>query len=427
MKKISFLILLLTISNGIFAQKKKAKTTEPVAAESPKQDYKKLYSGLQWRNIGPFRGGRSLAVAGHKDQPMTYYYGAVGGGVWKTTDGGQNWAYTGDSTFKSSSVGAIAVAPSDPNVVYVGMGEADMRSNISYGDGMYKSTDAGKTWKHIGLPKADAIATIEVHPTDQNLVYVAAVGNPFAPNKERGVFRSKDGGKSWEHILAKNDSTGAYHVRIDPNNPRIIYATLWQAYRNGHSMSSGGKGCGLYKSVDGGDTWVSLNEKPGMPKGLLGKIGVAVSPANSNRLYALIENAKGGLFSSNDAGETWKLVNDDKNLWQRPWYYMNLQADPKNVDGVIILNVNAFKSTDGGKTIRNIRVHHGDTHDVWINPNNPENFIIADDGGAEVTYNDGVTFSDVDIPTSQFYHVHLDNDFPYNLYGSQQDNSTVSR
>lgn len=425
MKKISFLILLISVSGGILAQKKKAKTTEPVAVESPKQDYKKLYDGLQWRNVGPFRGGRSLAVAGHKDHPMTYYYGAVGGGVWKTSDGGQNWAYTGDSTFKSSSVGAIAVAPSDPNVIYVGMGEADMRSNISYGDGMYKSTDAGKSWKHIGLPKADAIATIEVHPTDHNLVYVAAVGNPFAPNKERGVFRSKDGGKSWEHILAKDDSTGAYHVRIDPNNPRVIYATLWQAYRNGHSMSSGGKGCGLYKSVDGGDTWVSLNEKPGMPKGLLGKIGVAISPANSNRLYALIENAKGGLFSSNDAGETWRLVNDDKNLWQRPWYYMNLQADPKNVDGVIILNVNAFKSTDGGKTIRNIRVHHGDTHDVWINPNNPENFIIADDGGAEVTYNDGVTFSDVDIPTSQFYHVHLDNDFPYNLYGSQQDNSTV--
>lgn len=425
MKKISFLILLISVSGGILAQKKKAKTTEPLAVESPKQDYKKLYDGLQWRNVGPFRGGRSLAVAGHKDHPMTYYYGAVGGGVWKTSDGGQNWAYTGDSTFKSSSVGAIAVAPSDPNVIYVGMGEADMRSNISYGDGMYKSTNAGKSWKHIGLPKADAIATIEVHPTDHNLVYVAAVGNPFAPNKERGVFRSKDGGKSWEHILAKDDSTGAYHVRIDPNNPRVIYATLWQAYRNGHSMSSGGKGCGLYKSVDGGDTWVSLNEKPGMPKGLLGKIGIAISPANSNRLYALIENAKGGLFSSNDAGETWRLVNDDKNLWQRPWYYMNLQADPKNVDGVIILNVNAFKSTDGGKTIRNIRVHHGDTHDVWINPNNPENFIIADDGGAEVTYNDGVTFSDVDIPTSQFYHAHLDNDFPYNIYGSQQDNSTV--
>jgi photosystem II stability/assembly factor-like uncharacterized protein len=425
MKKTLLIFSLLICGVSVFAQKKKAKVSEPIAAESSKQEYKKLYGGLQWRNIGPFRGGRSLAAAGHKDQPLTYYFGAVGGGVWKTTDGGQNWFYASDSTFKSSSVGAIAVAPSDPNVVYVGMGEADMRSNISYGDGMYKSTDAGKTWKHIGLPKADAIATIEVHPKDHNLVYVAAVGNPFGPNKERGVFRSKDGGQTWEHILAKNDSTGAYHVRIDPNNPRIIYATLWQAYRNGHSMSSGGPGCGLYKSVDGGDTWVSLNEKPGMPKGLLGKIGVAVSPANSNRLYALIENAKGGLFSSNDGGESWKLINNDKNLWQRPWYYMNLQADPKNEDGVIILNVNAFKSTDGGKTLRNIRVHHGDTHDIWINPDNPENYIIADDGGAEVTFNDGLTFSDIDIPTAQFYHVHVDNDFPYNVYGAQQDNSTA--
>ncbi|MCU0326270.1 MAG: glycosyl hydrolase [Spirosomaceae bacterium] len=394
--------------------------TTPSAKVNPN-----LFNKLQWRNIGPFRAGRSLAVAGHKDQPLTYYFGAVGGGIWKTIDGGQNWFYTSDSTFKSSSVGAIAVAPSDPNVIYVGMGEADMRSNISYGDGVYKSTDAGKSWKFIGLPKADAIATIEVHPTDHNLVYVAAVGNPFAPNNERGVFRSKDGGKTWEHILAKNDSTGAYHIRIDPNNPRVLYATMWQAYRNGHSMSSGGKGCGLYKSTDGGDTWQSLNEKPGMPKGLLGKIGIAVSPANSNRLYAMIENAKGGLYTSFNGGESWQLVNDDKNLWQRPWYYMNLQADPKNENGVIILNVNAFRSYDGGKTIRRINVHHGDTHDIWINPNNPNNYIIGDDGGGEVTFNDGYTFSDIDIPTAQFYHVHVDNDFPYNVYGSQQDNSTV--
>jgi photosystem II stability/assembly factor-like uncharacterized protein len=425
MKKILYFILFISIFSSLSAQKKKGKI---VANENPQTIVKvnpKLYDAMEWRNIGPFRAGRSLAVAGHKNQPLTYYFGAVGGGVWKTTDGGQNWGYIGDSTFKSSSVGAIAVAPSDPNVVYVGMGEADMRSNISYGDGMYKSTDAGKTWKHIGLPKADAIATVEVHPTDANLVYVAAVGNPFAPNKERGVFRSKDGGKTWEHILAKDDSTGAYHVRLDPNNPRIIYATLWQAYRNGHSMSSGGKGCGLYKSIDGGDTWVCLNEKPGMPKGLLGKIGVAVSPANSQRLFALIENEKGGLFTSTDGGDSWKLVNNDKNLWQRPWYYMNLQADPKNEDALIILNVNVFKSTDGGKTIRRINVHHGDTHDVWINPENPDNYIIADDGGAEVTYNDGYTFSDIDIPTAQFYHVHIDNDFPYNVYGSQQDNSTV--
>ncbi len=431
MKKLSILILASLASISSFSQKKKAivpsvpaTTTSTPIIETKKID-KNLYGGLSWRNIGPFRAGRSLAVAGIADQPLTYYFGAVGGGVWKTTDGGANWNHVGDSTFKSSSVGAIAVAPSDQNVVYVGMGEADMRSNISYGDGVYKSTNAGKSWKHVGLPKADAIATIEVHPKDANMVYVAAVGNPFAPNKERGVFRSKDGGATWEQILSKNDSTGAYHVRIDPNNPRVIYATLWQAYRNGHSMSSGGKGCGLYKSVDGGDTWECLNEKPGMPKGLLGKIGVAVSPANSNRLYAMIENVKGGLYTSYDAGEHWTLVNDNKNLWQRPWYYMNLQADPLNENGVIILNVNSFKSVDGGKTIRNLNVHHGDTHDVWINPKNPNNFIIADDGGAEVTYNDGFTFSDIDIPTAQFYHVHLDNDFPYNVYGSQQDNSTV--
>lgn len=428
MKKTCLFLLGAMIAFSSVAQKKKNNTSSVVTSSATseiKSIDKNLYNGLSWRNIGPFRAGRSLAVAGHPDQPLTYYFGAVGGGVWKTTDGGNNWNHVGDSTFKSSSVGAIAVAASDPNVVYVGMGEADMRSNISYGDGVYKSTDAGKSWKFMGLPKADAIATIEVHPKDHNLVYVAAVGNPFAPNKERGVFRSKDGGKTWEHILAKNDSTGAYHIRIDPNNPRVLYATMWQAFRNGHSMSSGGKGCGLYKSVDGGDTWECLNEKPGMPKGLLGKIGVTVSGANSNRLYAMIENAKGGLYTSYDAGEHWKLVNEDKNLWQRPWYYMNLQADPLNEESLIVLNVNSFKSNDGGKTIRRLNVHHGDTHDVWINPKNSQNFIIGDDGGAEVTYNDGETFSNIDIPTAQFYHVHLDNDFPYHVYGSQQDNSTV--
>jgi photosystem II stability/assembly factor-like uncharacterized protein len=431
MKKIILICIIGFLNFNGIAQKRKSNSqneipsSNPVISQVTKKTDPKLYNGMKWRNIGPFRAGRSLAVAGHKDQPMTYYFGAVGGGVWKTIDGGQNWMMISDSTFKSSSVGAIAVAESDPNVIYVGMGEADMRSNISYGDGVYKSTDAGKSWKFVGLPKADGIATIEIHPKDANLVYVAAVGNPFAPNKERGVFRSKDGGKTWEHILAKNDSTGAYHIRIDQNNPRVLYATLWQAYRNGHSMSSGGTGCGLLKSVDGGDTWVSLNEKPGMPKGLLGKIGIAISPVNSNRLYAMIENAKGGLYTSYNGGDSWQLVNEDKNLWQRPWYYMNLQADPKNENGLIILNVNGFKSNDGGKTIRRINVHHGDTHDVWINPNNPNNYIIGDDGGAEVTYNDGFTFSDIDIPTSQFYHVHIDNDFPYNVYGSQQDNSTV--
>ncbi len=383
------------------------------------------FKSLSWRNIGPFRAGRSLAVAGVSSNSMVYYFGATGGGVWKTENAGMDWFCISDSTFKTSSVGAIAVAPSDPNVVYVGMGEADMRSNISFGDGMYKSTNAGKTWKRLGPFAADAIANIEVHPSNPDIVYFSAMGNPFKPNKERGVYRSVDGGKTWKLILSKNDSTGAMCVRIDPNNPRVIYATLWQAYRNGYSMSSGGTGSGLYKSVDAGETWTCLNTNAGMPKGILGKIGITVSPVNSNRLYALIENKNGGLYRSDDAGETWALLNKDKNLWQRPWYYMNLQADPKNENGLIVLNVNAMKTIDGGKSFKRINVRHGDTHDVWINPNNPNNFIIGDDGGAEVTFNNGVTFTEADVPTAQFYHVSVDNDFPYHVYGAQQDNSSI--
>lgn len=382
-------------------------------------------SKIVWRNIGPHRAGRSLAVAGHVSQPLTYYFGAVGGGVWKTTDGGANWLSLSDKAFKSSSVGAIAVAPSDPNVVYVGMGEADMRSNISFGDGMYKSQDAGKTFKHIGLKNADAIANIEVHPSNADIVFCSAMGNPFAPNKERGIYRSKNGGQTWELVLAKNDSTGGVSVSLDKSNPMVVYASLWQAYRNGYSMSSGGKGSGLYKSVDGGDTWTCLNEKPGMPVGLLGKIGVSVSPANPNRVYALIENAKGGLYRSDDAGETWSLINEDKNIWQRPWYYMNLAADPINENALIVLNVYAFRSIDGGKTFTRFNNQHSDMHDVWVNPKNPQNFIFAGDGGPEVTYNGGATYSSIAIPTGQFYHVAVDNDFPYNVYGAQQDNSSI--
>ncbi|MBC8155572.1 MAG: glycosyl hydrolase, partial [Bacteroidetes bacterium] len=415
-------LLLLGLLPGLVLAQRKTKSTPKVGTVQPSDS---LFNGLHWRNIGPYRGGRSLAVAGHVSQPLTYYFGATGGGVWKTTDGGTNWTSISDSTFKSSSVGALVVAPSDPNTIYAGMGESDIRSNISNGDGIYKSTDAGKTWKHVGLKAADAVATIEVHPQNADVAYVAALGNPFAPNKERGVFRTVDGGKTWKHILAKNDSTGAVVVKLDPNNPSIVYSSMWQAYRNSYTMSSGGKGCGLYKSTDGGDTWTNLSNKPGMPKGLLGKIGITVSPVNSNRLYAMIENAKGGLYRSDNAGDSWQLINEDKNLWQRPWYYMMLAADPQDENGLIVLNVNALKSYDGGKTFKNVPVHHGDTHDIWWNPKNPMNFIIGDDGGAEVTFNGGASFSDIDIPTSQFYHVNVDNDFPYNLYGGQQDNSSV--
>lgn len=404
---------------------KATKLEAPIVLQETSDFAKKTIAGLKWRNIGPFRGGRSLAVAGHAKDPLTYYFGGTGAGIWKTTDGGANWDALISPVFQSSSVGAIAVAPSNKNVIYAGMGEADMRSNISFGDGMYKSPDAGKTWQKIGLPHAEAIANITIHPQNEDIVYVAAVGNPFAPNKERGVFRTKDGGKTWNHILAKNDSTGAYAISMDQNNPQVLYASMWQAFRNGHSMSSGGVHCGMFKSVDGGDNWVDISKNPGLPKGLLGKIGISVSPANSEIVYGLVENENGGLFRSDDAGETWKLVNNDKNIWQRPWYYMQLAADPQNADAVIVLNVNAFKSTDGGKTFAKINVGHGDTHDVWINPNNSNNFIIADDGGAEVTYNNGKTFSDLDIPTAQFYHVALDNEFPYHVYGAQQDNSSI--
>lgn len=411
-------LLLISIISAVFTQENFAQKKSNSFADT-------VFNTLSWRNIGPFRAGRSLAVAGVSNNQMVYYFGATGGGVWKTDNAGMDWYCVSDSTFKSSSVGAIAVAQSDPNVIYVGMGEADMRSNISFGDGIYKSTNAGKTWKRLGPYAADAIANIEIHPTNPDIIYFSAMGNPFKPNKERGVYRSLDGGKSWKLILAKNDSTGAMCVRIDPNNSRVIYASLWQAYRNGYSMSSGGTGSGLYKSVDGGDTWTCLNTNAGMPKGLLGKIGITVSPVNSNRLYALIENKNGGLFRSDDAGETWTLINKDKNLWQRPWYYMNLLADPKNENALIVLNVNAMKSLDGGKSFKRINVHHGDTHDVWINPNNSNNFIIGDDGGAEVTFNGGITFTEADVPTAQFYHVSVDNDFPYHVYGAQQDNSSI--
>jgi photosystem II stability/assembly factor-like uncharacterized protein len=425
---LSLLASLLPLASlPALAQTSKARKPAVAAAAAKTVTYDPaLLKGLRYRSIGPYRGGRSLAVSGVIGQPYTYYFGAVGGGVWKTLDGGTNWFPVSDSTFRASSIGALAVAASDPNVVYAGTGETDIRGNISIGDGMYKSADAGKTWKHIGLKAANAIGTIQVHPSNPDVVYVAAMGNIFAPNKERGVFRSRDGGATWKQILAKNDSTGAVDLKMDPNNPNVLYATMWQAYRNHFSMSSGGPGSGLYKSTDGGETWKDLSKNPGMPKGLLGKIGITVSPVNSSRLYAMIENKdNGGLYRSDDAGATWQLINTNANLKQRPWYYMMLAADPKNENGLIVLNVDPWKSIDGGKTFEELKVYHGDTHDIWYNPDNSDNFIIADDGGAEVTFNGGKTFSQIDIPTAQFYHVHVDNEFPYNVYGAQQDNSTV--
>ena len=415
---LSFILITLFNTEGV------AQTKKPVSQD--------LLKSLKWRNVGPFRGGRSIAVAGHADQPLTYYFGATGGGVWKTIDGGMRWLPVSDSIFTSSSVGAITVAPSDPNVIYAGMGETDIRGNISGGDGIYKSTDAGKSWRHMGLKKSWGIARIVVNPKDANLVYVASLGNPFGrTNKpmtaeERGIYRSSDGGTSWQQILAPtNDKTGAIEIHMDPTNPSVLYAGMWECFRNNHTMSSGGEGSGMYKSTDGGNTWTNISKKPGLPVGILGKMGIAVSPFNGNRVWAIIENKNGGLFRSDDAGETWTRVNNDKNLWQRPWYYCEIEADPSNHDALYVLNVGFQYTNDGGKTFRQIQVGHGDTHDIWINPKNPQNFILGDDGGAEVTYNQGRTFTELDIPTCQFYHISLDNDFPYHLYGAQQDNSSI--
>ncbi len=415
---IGFLILVLTFPS--FAQRR----AEPAKVSTLKYDTS-LYRAMQWREIGPFRGGRSIAVAGHPEQPLTYYFGATGGGVWKTEDGGVTWVNVSDGFFKSSSVGAIAVAESDPNVIYVGMGEACLRNNISIGDGVYKSEDAGKTWRNIGLSETKVISKIRVHPKDANIVYVAALGNPFAPSQERGVYKSTDGGKTWKKVLYKDDKTGAVDLSIDPTNPRIIYASMWEVYRNFWTLSSGGPGSGLWKSTDGGETWFEISNNPGFPKGIKGRIGVSASPAKLGLVWALVEAENGGLFKSEDGGATWRKVNDDKRLWQRPFYYMHVFADPKNPDVVYVLNVQFLKSIDGGRTFNVIQTPHSDHHDLWINPNNPEVMIHASDGGASVSFNGGLTWTEQDYPTAQFYHVTVDSQFPYFVYGAQQDNTTV--
>ncbi len=396
------------------------------AQQSPQATPEKLFAKMEWRNVGPYRGGRSLTAVGHATQPLTYYFGATGGGVWKTTDGGANWACVSDKFFGSSSVGAIAIAPSDPNVLFAGMGETDIRGNIAMGDGVYRTTDAGATWKHVGLKETQSIAKIVIHPQNPDVVYVAAMGHVFGQNKERGIYRSSDGGTTWKQILYKNEKTGAINLAMDPANPRILYAAMWQAYRAPHEMSSGGEGSGIWKSTDGGDTWTDITRNAGLPKGVIGKIGLSVSPVSGNLIWAMIENDNGGLFRSDDAGKTWTRTTDDRSLRQRAWYYSRIFADPKNPETVYATNVNFHKSVDGGKTFKTIRSMHGDTHDLWLDPNNPDRVILADDGGASISQNGGKTWTALDIPTSQFYHVQVDNQTPYRIYGAQQDNTSVS-
>jgi len=383
------------------------------------------FGAMKWRSLGPARGGRSIAAAGSAARPNEYYFGATGGGLWKTTNGGTTWTVVTDGQLTSSSVGAVAIAPSNPDVVYIGTGESELRGNIAPGDGVYKSTDAGKTWTHIGLVEAQTISKIRVHPTNPDLVYVAAFGHQAGPNPERGIFRSKDGGKTWEKILYRDDKSGGIELNFDPKNPQVIYAALWEAFRVSNMMSSGGPGSGLFKSTDGGDHWTEISRAPGMPKGVLGKIGVAVSGVDSNRVYAQIEAEDGGTFSSDDAGATWTKVSENRDVRQRAFYYTRVYADPKDKDTIYEPNVMFMKSTDGGKTWAMPMVPHGDNHDMWIDPGNPSRFILANDGGATVTLDGGKTWTALTMPTAQFYHVTTTSDVPYHVCGAQQDNTTA--
>jgi photosystem II stability/assembly factor-like uncharacterized protein len=384
-----------------------------------------LLKNLSWREVGPYRGGRADTVVGIADQPDVYYFGSVGGGVWKTTDGGQTWRSVSDGFF-GGSIGAVAVAPSDPAVVYVGTGEETIRGNVSHGDGMWKSTDAGKTWKHIGLDDSRHISRIRVHPNNPDLVYVAVMGHAFGPSEQRGVFRSRDGGKTWERVLYVNRDAGAVDLTFDPSNPRILYASTWRFRRSPYSFESGGEGCALWKSTDGGDNWQELSRNKGMPKGTLGIIGVTVSPSNPQNVYAIVEAKDGGVYRSRDAGETWAKVSSDSDLRQRAWYYTRIYADPKDEDTAYVVNVGFHKTKDGGKTWSRIRTAHGDNHDLWIAPNNPDRMIEANDGGVNVTTDGGDSWTtENNQPTAQFYRVSVDTDFPYRLLGPQQDNTAL--
>ena len=325
-----------------------------------------LFQALRWRCIGPPRGGRVLAVAGHPTEAAVYYFGACAGGVWKSSDAGAYWENISDSYFNSAAVGAMAISEADPNVIYVGTGEATIRGDVSYGDGVYKSTDSGKTWVNIGLADTHHIAKIRIHPQNPDLVYVAALGHAFGPNQERGVFRSKDGGKSWEKILFRSEKAGAIDLSMDVTNPRILYATVWEAYRNFWSLSSGGPDSSIYKSTDGGDTWTEITNNPGLPEGIKGKMGIAVSPAQPERVWAIIEAEKAGLYRSDDGGESWNQLTDNRDLLQRPWYYCHVFADPQDADTIYVLNLKMWKSTDGGCTFTEITTPHGDNHDLWI-------------------------------------------------------------
>jgi len=436
--KIIFLLLLLSLSSPAFAQRKKnappeskapagkQNASESSSASAPDGEENADWKALSYRLVGPFRGGRVVAVSGVVGQDHVYYFGAVAGGVWKTIDGGLNWTPIFDKQKGASpAIGAIAVAESDPNVIYVGTGEACIRGNIVGGNGVYKSIDAGKTWSFVGLADTHAVGRLIVDPKNPDVALVAALGHPFGDNEERGIFRTRDGGKTWEKVLYKDAKTGGIDVTFDPSNPNILFAALWQAKRTPWSMDSGGPGSGLYRSADGGTTWKEV-KKYGFPEGIKGRIGVTVSGANPNRVWAVVEAEKGGIFRSDDGGETWQLLTDDHRFRQRAWYYSHIFADPKSADAVYLLNTAAYRSNDGGRTFASVRAPHGDNHGLWIDPTNPNRLINGNDGGATISTDGAKTWTTEDNqPTAQFYHVTTDNRFPYYIYGAQQDNSTI--
>lgn len=385
----------------------------------------KLFGAMRWRQVGPFRGGRVLAVTGVRDEPNVFYFGAVAGGVWKSTDTGANWQPLFDKQH-IASIGAIAVADSDHNIIYVGTGEACIRGDISYGNGVYKSVDGGKTWTNVGLKDTQHIGAVIIDPKDPKIVFVAALGHAYGPNVERGVFRTTDGGKTWQKVLYENDKTGAIDIVFDPNNSRTLFASMWQVYRTPWSLVSGGAGSGLYKSTDGGSIWTRL-EGHGLPPGIMGRIGVSVSGADSNRVYAMVESKDGGLFRSDDGGENWIRINEDGRLRQRPWYFSHVFADPKSADTVYVLNTGMLRSTDRGRTFNLMPAPHGDHHALWIDPDDPRRMINGDDGGTTISTDGGATWTtQYNQPTAEFYHVITDNRWPYYIYGAQQDNSTVA-
>ncbi|HEX8904069.1 MAG TPA: hypothetical protein VF771_04465, partial [Longimicrobiaceae bacterium] len=384
-----------------------------------------LFRDLRYRMIGPNRGGRVTTVTGVPSQPFTFYMGSTGGGVWKTTDAGQTWINVSDPFFTEASMGSVEVSLSDPNVVWAGTGSEGIRSNVSPGRGVYRSTDAGRTWQRMGLAQAGQIGAVRIHPTNPQTVFAAAVGNAFAPSRERGVYRTRDGGRTWEKVLFVSDSTGAADVELSPDDPNVVYASMWRAERKPWTIISGAREGGIYRSTDGGTTWRKLGG--GLPTGLFGKSNIAVSAADPRRVYALVEASPGGgLYRSDDAGDTWRLVSDKRELITRPFYYCNITADPANPDVVYVGTEGFYKSVDGGVTWTTVRTPHGDNHDLWINPRNLEIMIQSNDGGANVSLTGGRTWStQMNQPTAEIYQVYVDNQFPYRVYGAQQDNTTV--